>query len=340
MAVYSVVCKVCKTKFNATSHSSTLCSDVCKKEQKRINNVNKYRRDNVPEDANDSITCKVCNVAFKSLGGHLLAEHKMTSEEYMQKFNTTVIVSANYAAGAAERVTGDKNPGYQHGGALSAWSLKSKHHSPVEITAAKQKAKDNRTPDKRPICKEYWMAKGFTEAQSIIKVSERQTTFSLDICIEKHGEEAGKKVFNERQAKWLATLNSKTDEELAIINEKKAWSGGATSNVEKRLQQDIVSNIPLTETNVQVYKNINVDIRYKTKIIELFGDYWHMDPRKYESDYFNKSTHLHASEKWEKDRLRIEMITCMGYDVKVVWECDYIADPIGTLNECMEFLLE
>jgi len=59
----------------------------------------------------------------------------------------------------------------------------------------------------------YWTKQGFSEIDSKLKVKERQTTFSLDICIKKHGEVKGLEVFNKRQAKYLNSFskNSKCD---------------------------------------------------------------------------------------------------------------------------------
>ena len=53
-----------------------------------------------------------------------------------------------------------------------------------------------------PRCKEYYMLRGFTEEESIDKVSDAQMTFSLDICIKKHGSELGRQVWLDRQERW------------------------------------------------------------------------------------------------------------------------------------------
>ena len=53
---------------------------------------------------------------------------------------------------------------------------------------------------------EYWMNKGFSKKEAIIKRSERQSTFSLEKCIEKYGEELGNKRWQKRQDKWINSL--------------------------------------------------------------------------------------------------------------------------------------
>ena len=52
----------------------------------------------------------------------------------------------------------------------------------------------------------YWEKKGFTKEESISMVSKVQSTFSLNKCIEKYGEEKGKSVWDERQKKWQKSL--------------------------------------------------------------------------------------------------------------------------------------
>ena len=49
----------------------------------------------------------------------------------------------------------------------------------------------------------YWLKKGYTEEESKKKISNRQITFSLQLCIEKYGEVLGKEKWMDRQIKWI-----------------------------------------------------------------------------------------------------------------------------------------
>lgn len=53
----------------------------------------------------------------------------------------------------------------------------------------------------------YWMNLGFSESDANLKLSERQSTFSLKKCIEKYGEETGKELWVKRQEKWKKSLS-------------------------------------------------------------------------------------------------------------------------------------
>lgn len=58
---------------------------------------------------------------------------------------------------------------------------------------------------------EYWVKKGYSIEESRQKVSERQKTFSKDLCIKKFGYIKGVEIFEERQKKWINTLKSKNN---------------------------------------------------------------------------------------------------------------------------------
>ena len=71
-------------------------------------------------------------------------------------------------------------------------------------------------------CIDYWLKEGYSEEKAKEKLKEHQNTFSKKKCIERYGEKEGIDVFNKRQDKWQATLNSKSEEEISNINRKKS----------------------------------------------------------------------------------------------------------------------
>lgn len=74
---------------------------------------------------------------------------------------------------------------------------------------------------RRPIRKEYWIKKGYSEQESIKKVSESQSTFSLEKCIEKYGLLDGTNRWTIRQKKWQNTLKNKTENDIIEMNKKR-----------------------------------------------------------------------------------------------------------------------
>ena len=218
-------------------------------------------------------------------------------------------------------------------------------------TSIKKKSNPDFYKDSYTTNKEYYMKSGFSEIESLGLVSKRQTTFSLEICMEKYGEIEGKLVWFQRQEKWLKTLDSKTDEEKIEINRKKLFNNSGYSKISQemfwKIFENTKGNTKFEELNGEVirYDKINnkhyrydyVDFDSK-KVIEFNGDFWHCNPLKYNEDYTNTITHLKASDVWKHDELKINWIENRGYQVLIIWESEYKKDKKGTIQKCLDFL--
>ena len=53
---------------------------------------------------------------------------------------------------------------------------------------------------------EYYLNQGMSITEARIALKNRQSTFSLNRCIEKYGKEEGERIFKERQKKWIKSL--------------------------------------------------------------------------------------------------------------------------------------
>lgn len=194
---------------------------------------------------------------------------------------------------------------------------------------------------------EYWLEKtdgDLEEAQKLL--SERQATFSKNKCIEKHGEEEGLRIWQERQDKWQNTLNSKSDEEIREINKKKVFNHNGVSKQQLELCEILIDKgIPLVNYDMEelllITENDKMylyDITYNNKIIEYMGDFWHCNPEKYNEAYIHELKNMKASEIWEYDRIKKEFAESQGYEVMYIWENDFIKDKENTINKCVDFL--
>jgi len=72
--------------------------------------------------------------------------------------------------------------------------------------------------------------------------------------------------------------------------------------------------IPNSEYTVDIF------IPSKNLILEVYGDYWHCNPEKFNEDYYHSRLHCSAKEKWEKDKIRIDNLLALGYNIKILWE--------------------
>jgi hypothetical protein len=87
---------------------------------------------------------------------------------------------------------------------IEFWKLKYPKYNDIKLNnileSFRESALSNREFDTRL---DYYIKRGFSEEDGLKLLKERQTTFSLDICIEKYGEIAGLKRWKDRQEKWL-----------------------------------------------------------------------------------------------------------------------------------------
>lgn len=219
-------------------------------------------------------------------------------------------------------------------------------------TSVKLKSNPEKYAHKYPTKKEYYLKRGFSEQEAVEKISQIQNRFSLEKCIEKYGEDIGKKVWQERQDKWINVMVSKIDEEKIEINRKKLFNNSGYSKISQTLFWSIYekfkcNNIHFEELNSEIirydkktkkhYRFDYVDFTLR-KCIEFNGDYWHCNPVKYNEDFNHPIIRLTAKEIWRKDKFKIKWLENRNYSVLVIWESDYRKNPELTLEKCLNFL--
>jgi G:T-mismatch repair DNA endonuclease (very short patch repair protein) len=211
---------------------------------------------------------------------------------------------------------------------------------------AKKSADSNvrRVTSKR--CSEYYTARGYSEDEAKLLVSEGQKYFSKKICIEKYGKDKGMQIWRDRQTRWQETLNSKPDEEKARINRLKTTKGITKSKAETEILNEmrrikpeltLIHQHTLFRDNKKQYI---YDISVGNKIIEYNGDFWHCNPQKYPANYINPRTKLSANETWIKDQAKIQFAQNQGYEVLVIWESEFKKNKEEVLQKCIQFLTQ
>ncbi len=217
-------CAKCKKVFDYLKNNRSKCNeckDITKEKilKKKIEeNLKKYPDGS---DKDDYVECSLCGLRSGDLSLHVFYRHGLKIKEYVEQFGSTK------SKNNIKRLTGENNHFFNHGGTLSPFSKNYKYYkSDEDITnlatkAAKSRKKNNNSDTSL----EYYTSRGFSEEVSKSLLAERQTTFSLEKCINKYGLEEGTKIFEERQIKWQNTLNSKSVEEKSWVNSKKASFG-------------------------------------------------------------------------------------------------------------------
>ena len=180
-------------------------------------------------DTKDKITCRICGKQYRRIfGKHLKFNHPdIDTDEYRKMFPNAPIQSEEdykntvknsgkhmkdpkYKKMFSEMFSGEKNPNHKS----NTTELERKSRSPYSKEFIGWENEDQRKEFISNINKnkpnqtqlDYWIEKGYTEEEAISKRRDRQTTFTLEKCIEKYGEEDGRKTFIERQIKWQKSL--------------------------------------------------------------------------------------------------------------------------------------
>jgi len=219
------------------------------------------------------------------------------------------------------------------------------------------------------------MIKKYGEKEGTKKWNKRiinhKNANSLEGLIKKYGEEEGNRRREEHTMKWQNTLNSKSDEEKKTINDKKKQTlsnmikrhgeedgviryksmltkrfdnkSYTISKPERELFDSLSIKLDghLIEKQKWISNKYAVDIMIDNKIcIEFYGDYWHCNPKIFESTYYHSLIDMVASEKWEHDKKRIEYIQKCGYKTYILWENTWNDDKNKALNDIIKFIKE
>lgn len=188
----------------------------------------------------------------------------------------------------------------------------------------------------RPNQLRYWTLRGLTDFEARAKVTERQSTNTLERFVTSYGEEEGTKRFIDRQERWFESM-------------KASGMHSGFSQVSKtlfeRLEQETAINLlyGANELSVRgpdtVYK-LDCVCKATKRVIEFHGDYWHGNPEIYAPDaIINKRSKMSVSDKWDQDKKRLEALEEAGYKVLVVWEKEYKDNPDLVLGKCIGFMM-
>jgi len=197
---------------------------------------------------------------------------------------------------------------------------------------------------------EYWLKKGYSMQEANLHLKNRQTTFSLEKCIERYGEIDGNIIFNKRQDKWISSMKSKPQTEIDSINRKKTVSMCRASLESIKVFQKTLNL--LNEHGLEYYIGVGDKNEYFLLnkltnnlfwydltipdlriIVEYNGCKWHP---KSESDVWDNPFKLDKSQLLNKDKLKIQTAIDYGFDVLILW-----SDSLVDINsdKCYEYVL-
>jgi len=176
-----------------------------------------------------------------------------------------------------------------------------------------------------------WIHRGYSEEEAIVALKEYQSTSSIEKYIEKYDIEEGTKKYLELNL--VKTRN--------LLKYKKS-----VSKLETYFFNDLANII---ELDLERGRSCKIHYEHKTyycdyfhqknnKIIEIFGDFWHMNPIIYSNYDINTVMKKTADEIWEFDKIRNTDLKSLGYEILILWENDIKINRTQQLNLAKQFL--
>lgn len=183
---------------------------------------------------------------------------------------------------------------------------------------------------------EEYFIKGYGNDRGKKLFKKLKDNISLESKIDKYGETVGTEMhinfisnLKQRAIDLNYVSHFKNVNWFSKISQKLFWIIIELTNLD-------LSDVYFGELNGEWFiydkakKNISkYDFKYKNKIIEFNGDYWHRNPKFYSIDETIK----------ERDTYKNELAKRNNFEVLVIWEDEFINKEEETINKCINFLI-
>ena len=177
----------------------------------------------------------------------------------------------------------------------------------------------------------------------------------------KPGLHLGMKHSEESKKKMSAANTGKKDSEETIKRKKRAQSTpeAIQRKSDSRAKQkfpfkdtkpELLTHSILEKHNISFKKHKNFKL-YKSHhqadiviepnhVIEVFGDYWHFNPKKFDGESTQKKRRkeIKAKDVWKRDKYVIDGMKEQGYKVLVVWESELKKELQKTTQKILKFI--
>lgn len=164
----------------------------------------------------DYIKCPICEQRMYEISFQHAKNHGFNDQTKLANYYGMPSAKCQKAS---EKMSGVKNPGWQHGGRMSPVSFKNPNLTQKQVLSNRKKLK-KASKGTRPNELQHWLDRGYTEEEGRAIISNIQSKFSKKSCIEKYGQELGLEEWVNRNYKWLV---SRTTLPYSKISQELFW---------------------------------------------------------------------------------------------------------------------
>lgn len=254
------------------------------------------------------IKCELCNKEFKSITNtHLKNKHEITTNEYKLMYPNSKMISDSHFDKFAKWIYSDGN----------------KNHCKKmnEISRHSQKRKD--------AVKKVIQSDEYRKNHSIIMKDVLSAHPEYRDTVR---EKVGDKHHHYGKSNWQRWFEKygKEEADLKLLNWKqknKIPGGSKNTKIELKVKDILELNDISYIHQYDKIKSFYVDFYLPdfNLVIEVDGDYWHANPKKYNSDDLIKypgNRVVTAQSVWDKDTNRLNEIKKYGYNVCRIFGSD------------------
>ena len=194
----------------------------------------------------------------------------------------------------------------------------------------------NRNLKRKKECKKCSLSKQIGEGNPFFNKKHSKESKNLiskkriGICTSDHmSKQEYKDMFsNMAKERWDSGKMEETRTKLSILMKKRIANGELKSFNRSKPEFEIIKYLESINLKVQPSfiiesKIFDIYIPDLNLLIEYNGDYWHCNPKKYNSTYYNKKKGKTAKEIWEYDKNKLDLAKKYNYNCFVIWESDY-----------------
>lgn len=135
--------------------------------------------------------------------------------------------------------------------------------------------------------------------------------------------------------------SDETKKKLSKIT-KKQWEDGIhTPTFKSKGQLEIVDFLQKNSYSIEeefLVEGRPFDIKVNDLLIEFNGTYWHLDPRFYDKDYYDKSRNILAEDIWNRDADKKNIAISNGYRFITIWQYDLENNKEETLQNIINII--